>query len=41
MVLLGEILGEVYVSKTFPPEAKDRAKNIVNNLIACFKGTYY
>ncbi|MDR3610413.1 MAG: M13 family metallopeptidase [Ignavibacteriaceae bacterium] len=31
---LGEILGEVYVSKTFPPEAKERAKNIVNNLIS-------
>ena len=30
---LGEILGEVYVSKTFPPEAKIRAKNLVNNLI--------
>jgi putative endopeptidase len=34
---LGEILGEVYVSKTFPPEAKDRAKNIVNNLIVALK----
>jgi putative endopeptidase len=34
---LGEILGEVYVSKTFPPEAKDRAKNIVNNLILALK----
>jgi putative endopeptidase len=34
---LGEILGEVYVSKTFPPEAKDRAKNIVNNLIIALK----
>jgi putative endopeptidase len=34
---LGEILGEVYVSKTFPPEAKDRAKKIVNNLILALK----
>ena len=34
---LGEILGEVYVSKTFPPEAKDRAKSIVNNLIIALK----
>jgi putative endopeptidase len=34
---LGELLGEVYVSKTFPPEAKDRAKVIVNNLISALK----
>ena len=34
---LGEILGEVYVSKTFPPEAKNRAINIVNNLIVALK----
>lgn len=34
---LGEILGEVFVSKTFPPEAKDRAKKIVNNLIVALK----
>jgi putative endopeptidase len=34
---LGEILGEVYVAKTFPPEAKDRAKSIVNNLIVSLK----
>jgi putative endopeptidase len=34
---LGEILGEVYVSKTFPPEAKTRAINIVNNLIVALK----
>jgi putative endopeptidase len=34
---LGEILGEVYVSKTFPPEAKERAKSIVNNLIVALK----
>jgi putative endopeptidase len=34
---LGEILGQVYVEKTFPPEAKKRAKNIVNNLIGALK----
>jgi putative endopeptidase len=34
---LGEILGEVYVSKTFSPEAKNRAKHIVNNLILALK----
>jgi putative endopeptidase len=31
---LGEALGEVYVQKYFPPEAKARAKEMVNNLIA-------
>ncbi len=30
---LGEALGEIYVAKVFPPESKQRAKNIVNNLL--------
>jgi putative endopeptidase len=34
---LGEILGQIYVDKTFPPEAKQRAKNIVFTLIASLK----
>jgi putative endopeptidase len=34
---LGEILGEVYVSKTFPPEAKSRAINVVTSLIVALK----
>ncbi len=31
---LGEALGEVYVKKSFPPEAKARMKQLVDNLIA-------
>ncbi|HXJ11689.1 MAG TPA: M13 family metallopeptidase [Candidatus Limnocylindrales bacterium] len=34
---LGEALGEVYVQKYFPPEAKARAKAMVNNLIAALR----
>ncbi|HET6931180.1 MAG TPA: M13 family metallopeptidase N-terminal domain-containing protein, partial [Candidatus Acidoferrum sp.] len=34
---LGEALGEVYVQKYFPPEAKARAKEMVNNLIATLR----
>lgn len=30
---LGEIVGELFVSKTFPPEAKQKAKSIVDNLL--------
>jgi len=30
--LMGEALGELYVAKTFPPEAKSRALEMVNNL---------
>src|SRR6185436_12027007 len=30
--VLGEALGEVYVKKAFPPEAKARMKELVNNL---------
>ena len=34
---LGEALGEVYVQKYFPPEAKARAKEMVTNLIAALR----
>jgi putative endopeptidase len=34
---LGEALGEVYVKKAFPPEAKKRALDMVQNLIAALK----
>src|ERR1700676_1229371 len=34
---LGEALGEVYVSKYFPPEAKLHAKEMVNNLLAALR----
>jgi putative endopeptidase len=34
---LGEALGEVYVQKAFPPEAKARMKELVNNLIAALR----
>ena len=34
---LGEALGEVYVNKYFPPAAKARAKEMVNNLIAALR----
>jgi len=34
---LGEILGQIYVDKTFPPEAKQRAKNIVYTLISSLR----
>jgi len=30
---LGELLGEIYVAEVFPPEAKVRAKKIVDNLL--------
>jgi putative endopeptidase len=35
--LLGELLGEVYVKKTFTPEAKARALEMVRNLRAALK----
>jgi putative endopeptidase len=35
--ILGEALGEVYVQKYFPPEAKAHAKIMVNNLIAALR----
>jgi len=34
---LGEALGKVYVDKYFPPAAKARAKEMVNNLIAALR----
>jgi putative endopeptidase len=34
---LGEALGQVYAEKYFPPEAKARALEIVNNLIAALR----
>lgn len=34
---LGEALGEVYVKKAFPPEAKARMKQLVNNLIVALR----
>ncbi len=34
---MGEALGEVYVKKAFPPEAKKRALEMVQNLIAALK----
>ncbi len=34
---LGEALGEVYVEKYFPPAAKARAKEMVNNLLAALR----
>jgi putative endopeptidase len=35
--LLGEALGQVYVAKAFPPEAKARALQMVNNLRAALR----
>jgi putative endopeptidase len=34
---LGELIGQLYIAKTFPPEAKERARNIVGNLIVSLK----
>jgi putative endopeptidase len=34
---LGEALGEVYVKKAFPPEAKARMKELVNNIIVALR----
>ena len=34
---LGELLGQVYVKKSFPPEAKARMKELVNNLVAALR----
>ncbi len=34
---VGELLGQVYVAKVFPPEAKEKAKSIVNNLLIAMK----
>jgi putative endopeptidase len=35
--LLGEALGQVYVARAFPPEAKARALGMVHNLIAALR----
>jgi putative endopeptidase len=34
---MGEALGELYVAKTFTPEAKQKARIMVDNLIAAFR----
>lgn len=34
---LGELLGQVYVKKAFPPEAKARMKELVNNLTVALR----
>ncbi len=34
---LGEALGEVYVKKAFPPEAKARMRQLVNNLVVALR----
>ncbi|MDD8018303.1 MAG: M13 family metallopeptidase [Bacteroidota bacterium] len=34
---MGEALGKLYVDETFPPDAKQKAKAMVNNLIAAFR----
>lgn len=34
---LGELLGQIYVEKYFPPEAKQRMLDLVNNLQAVYK----
>ncbi len=33
---LGEALGKLYVSEAFPPEAKENAEEMVNNILAAF-----
>jgi putative endopeptidase len=37
--LLGDALGQKYVEKYFPPQAKDRAKQMVSNIIAAMHDT--
>jgi putative endopeptidase len=34
---LGEVLGQVYVARTFTPESKARMQAMINNLIAAFR----
>ncbi|MDF1611916.1 MAG: M13 family metallopeptidase [Stygiobacter sp.] len=34
---MGELLGQLYVEKYFPPEAKERARKIVDNLLVSMK----
>jgi putative endopeptidase len=33
---LGEAIGKLYVDETFPPEAKQKAQEMVDNIIAAF-----
>jgi putative endopeptidase len=33
---MGEALGEAYVAKTFPPEARDRARSVIHDIRAAF-----
>jgi putative endopeptidase len=35
--MLGEALGQVYVAKAFPPEAKARMNTMINNLVIAFR----
>jgi len=35
--ILGEVVGKVYVARHFPPEAKDRMLELVNNLIRAYE----
>ncbi|MQY23136.1 M13 family metallopeptidase [Nocardia macrotermitis] len=37
---LGEMLGKLYVAKYFPAEAKDRAKQLVDNLLAAYRQNF-
>lgn len=34
---MGELIGQLYVKKYFPPQAKERVYKLVNNLIAAYK----
>jgi putative endopeptidase len=34
---MGEALGEAYVARTFPPEAKAKAKEVIDNVRAAFR----
>ncbi|WP_452220533.1 M13 family metallopeptidase [Lacinutrix salivirga] len=35
---IGEALGKLYVDKKFPPEAKEKAKKMIKNVILAFEG---
>ncbi len=37
--VLGEVVGKVYVSKHFPPEAKERMSELVGNLIKAYEAS--
>src|SRR5690606_38238001 len=34
---IGEAVGKLYVAKHFPPEAKTRMKDLVDNLVAAYR----